>query len=987
MSRPDPIRDRREAMGLVAAEAGRARSGSGRLVLLRGATGTGRSTLLEAAAEHAEAHGMRVLRVRCTAHSIAPLTAVTQLLRAGPDFKCPAQASPETPDAAEATRRSDHASQLWRELLALAAEKPLLLAVDDIHLADAQSRNWLMAAARQLDRIPVLLVATERSQYDVEPPLSGLAHALSPALVRTRTLSPLAPDTAAELVRSQVGDAPPQAWVDDCVRAAAGNPLLLRALLDDLRTAEPDGPRPTALPDTCAALYPGSYPAAVTWWLDSAGSATAEVARALAAMDEDSAPGTVNPSATDGPSALSRGDDPARGADGDPVLLAGMTGADPARVHGWLTAMTHLGMLRPAPDGRLRYAHPLLRDAVLSGWSAARRQQAHRLAAEAMLRRGDPAEAVAGQLLRVPEVGESWATRILLDAAAVTVRESRTGDAVAFLRRALDEPMTSARRAEVLTELGSLEFASALPAVGIPRLAQALQLASSPEGRVRTAVALGTALAGQGEARAAVNVLRSLDRQLTDHPDLVGTLQTASALLADHDQQVRRRMYGWLRERAEHSPDLIGAAGQALLVRYESTAGLLSAHAAMDRVRTLLKEPAEPLGESFLLGTTAAIAQWADELDEAERLVDRGLAGQSTSLLHPMHAALLNVRADIAAARGSYAELLADPAVLRAPEAHDGRRAPTNAHAHAVVALVDTGRVDEARTLAGAFDLRDAPDSWEPNRFLYARGVLRAADGDTAGARDDFLECGRRQAARSVVSPAVTPWRTAAAECELALGRPEQALALAEEELRLASVWNTPRQIGRALRVLGAATGGRHGLELTDQAVRQLRDAPAETELIMALIDQGRLLTAVGERARARDPLREAAERAERKGAVRLLALAEGVLREGGARRTTAAHTGSAALTASERRITALAADGRTNTEIARLLHLARRTVETHLTSSYRKLGIRRRGELPAALARRPGDAERPHRERVQREHPRREQPHRDQPHRELPAW
>ncbi|MYS41381.1 hypothetical protein GTY23_09050, partial [Streptomyces sp. SID5998] len=62
------------------------------------------------------------------------------------------------------------------------------------------------------------------------------------------------------------------------------------------------------------------------------------------------------------------------------------------------------------------------------------------------------------------------------------------------------------------------------------------------------------------------------------------------------------------------------------------------------------------------------------------------------------------------------------------------------------------------------------------------------------------------------------------------------------------------------------------------------------------------------------------------------------------------ARTGSAALTGSERRIAKLAADGRTNTEIADSLHLARRTVETHLTSAYKKLGIRRRGELRDAL-------------------------------------
>ncbi|MDV7222901.1 response regulator transcription factor, partial [Streptomyces prunicolor] len=93
-------------------------------------------------------------------------------------------------------------------------------------------------------------------------------------------------------------------------------------------------------------------------------------------------------------------------------------------------------------------------------------------------------------------------------------------------------------------------------------------------------------------------------------------------------------------------------------------------------------------------------------------------------------------------------------------------------------------------------------------------------------------------------------------------------------------------------------------------------------------------------------------ERAERLGATRQWALAEEALGESGARRTAPARTGCRSLTSSERRIAELAAEGRTNTEIADLLHLARRTVETHLTSSYRKLGIRRRGELPGTLGR-----------------------------------
>ncbi|MFD7940298.1 AAA family ATPase [Streptomyces sp. NPDC059755] len=994
-----PLREREDAHALLTAEAERARAGAGRLVLLRGATGTGRSAVLEAAAAHATHLGLRVLRARCSPDDIAlPFSSVLHLLGSVPEF---ADVGPGDDDRGSAAR-------LWRLLRSYADESPLMVAVDDVHLADEASRRWFVEAARRIDRLPVLLVATERSQYDIDPRPAGLTHALSPSVVRTHTLAPLTDNASADLVRAAFPTASDR-WTADCVRAGAGSPLLLHALLDDLDGAPP----PTAVPRTCAALYPGSYPAAVSWWLDSAGPATAEVARTLAALEQAERTERTERAASDVRAARKASAEQAENAERaasveraasakraegsvardtvpvpfsfplpDPVpdpesdsctdtdtdteaahealpaaevatdalaaLVADASGADPARVSGWFTAMTRLGVLRPDRAGRPRYAHPLLRDAVLGGWSTARRQDAHRAVAQAMLRRGDHLDAVARQLLGSAPTGLSWALRVLRDAATVAARDARPGDAVRYLRRALQEPLPDDLRQRLLTELGSLEYASADTPAGIPRLAEALDLPAEPRDQVRTAIALGTALVGRGEVRTAVEVLRRLEGRLAGHPDLARALQTASALLSDQDQTVRREAYRWLTDTAERSPELVGASGQALLVRYAATAGDLPAQEAMRRLRTLLTEPADPLAEPFLLGTAAAVAQWADELDEAERLVERGLAGQHPSLLHPMEQALLDTRWDIAAARGAYGTLLA---VL--PEAGRARRtggSPVNADAHTLLALVETGRTPQARRLADTFDLRDTPDSWELNRFLYARGVLRYTEGDVAGALHDFLECGRRQSARAVHSPVVTPWRTAAAECRLALGNPQEAVALATEELRLARVWNTPRTTGRALRVLGRATRGRRGLELGAEAVAVLRDSPAEAELVASLLAHGRQLTAAGERGRGRDHLREGAERAERLGSVRLLTYAEQALRTAGGRRTTPAHTGSGSLTGSERRIAELAADGRTNTEIADLLHVARRTVETHLTSAYRKLGIRRRGELRSVL-------------------------------------
>ncbi|MER0477756.1 AAA family ATPase [Streptomyces sp. Edi2] len=902
----------RDAARLLATAAERARAGTGRLVLLRGATGTGRTTVLEAAAEEAAAHGMRVLRARCSAgDSAVPFAALLQLQGPVPLFA----------DLVSGGDEQATTAGLWRVLRSYAEQPPLLITVDDVHLADAASRRWLAESARLMDRLPIVLAVTERSQYDVDPPAQGLAHSLSPALVTTHTLPPLSADAAATAARSVFPDAH-DAWIEDCVRAGAGNPLLLRALLDDLS----DGSHPV-VPRTSAALYPGAFPAAVQWWLDCAGPATAEVARTLAILDEG---WDHEPSAGTGFPALHI-----------PSLLAELSGADPARVAGWITAMTGLGLLRPDRVGRARYAHPLLRDAVLTGVPADRRRAAHRTTAEAMLHLGASSELVARQLLLTDVVDVPWAPPVLQDAASLALREGHIEDAVTFLRRALAEPLSDEGRQRRLTELGSLEYAVPGSSAAILTLTEAMRLPGPPQERVRAAVALGTALTGRGRTRAGVEVVRSLYDALADRPDLVSVLRQAFLQLSETDQVVRQEAYKRLAVAADRAPESVSTAGHAFLVKYAVTAGLSSAKEAMLRLRALLAEPADLLSEPYLLGVAAAVAQWADELDEAEGLVERGLAGQRPDVLHPMQEALVNTRMDIVAARADYARLLADPPPVAA--------SPTNAHAHALSALVQTGRVAEAERLADAFDLRTAPQSWELIRFLYARGELRAANGDPAGALHNFLECGRRQSAREVFSPVVTPWRTAAAECHLALGAPREAVALVEEELRLARVWDTPRTVGRALRVLGTAIGGRQGLDLAQKAVGLLRGGPAGPELVAALLALGRQLTASGESSRARDILREAAGIAERLGAIRLRDLAEEALRASGARRP-ATRTGAASLTDSERRIAELAAGGRTNAEIAELLHLARRTVETHLTHSYRKLGIRRRSALSQAL-------------------------------------
>ena len=187
----------------------------------------------------------------------------------------------------------------------------------------------------------------------------------------------------------------------------------------------------------------------------------------------------------------------------------------------------------------------------------------------------------------------------------------------------------------------------------------------------------------------------------------------------------------------------------------------------------------------------------------------------------------------------------------------------------------------------------------------------------------------------------------------LALESPDEARALAEEELELARRTGLGRPEGVALRAAGVIAGGGEGVESLRASVATLADTEARLEHARSLAALGAALRSAGFAADAREPLAAAIELADRCGATRL---AERVVAEqhaAGARPRRRIRTGVGALSASELRVAELADHGLTNIEIAQELYLSTKTVETQLSGAYRKLGLAgrgARGQLDAAL-------------------------------------
>ncbi|GAA3533102.1 hypothetical protein GCM10022222_15590 [Amycolatopsis ultiminotia] len=331
----------------------------------------------------------------------------------------------------------------------------------------------------------------------------------------------------------------------------------------------------------------------------------------------------------------------------------------------------------------------------------------------------------------------------------------------------------------------------------------------------------------------------------------------------------------------------------------------------------------------------------AGETGLAEECCDRMLCGRRTGTPGAPAEFALALRGRLAWLHGDPAtaiEMLAD-ALERDPEP----RLRDLLVAWSITAHVSRGELDAAyRRMLDHLCCESYSGSDDKPALLAALGELELAAERYEVARTAFLECGRLLTECGVRNPAVLPWRSRAALCANASGRHRLASVLAERELRLARRWPDPRTLGVAAHahavVLGRTSGDAR------EAADTLAGGPAVEELLRARYDLAHFLNAEQEYPQSRIVLAGVRDLAAKAGYAGWAGRAESALdrlrRQAGDR-----------LTAQQRKIAELARSGMSNRRIAEQQFLTVRTVEFHLSSVYRKLGVAGRRELAALPA------------------------------------
>ena len=894
-----------------------AREGRSAALLVHGEAGMGKTSLLRDAAEHAT--GLRVLRARgIESESHLPFAALSELLAPLLDLRSEIPAVQSTAlggalalEATPVTDRFAVAAGVLSLLAAAAERQPVLALADDLQWLDDASREALLFAARRLDAEGVVLLFGLRDGEGVDAGALGL---------ETLHLTGLDDESARAVLAADAEGLAPQA-TEKLVAAAGGNPLALREIPRGLSAEQRAGRGLTLEP-----LRPGDTLERAFRRRVDALPEPARRALLVAACAE-----TVRADVIAG--ALANADLP-------PGAL------DPAEAAGLLT-------LR----GReIEFDHPLVRAAVYHGGSPAERRDAHRALADAFPARSAEKAWHRAAAAPMPDAGVAQA---LMDAAGDARGRAAFAAAARGFARAGELYTDDDERGRAMLEAagaatiaGDLRRAYELAEEGARLAADPLLQSDLRAMAARTLMRLGDPLrAGQALVREAERI-EALD------PVRAGAFLLESAVTHMIDGTLRAMAETALRVREVTAGGAPGLEFLATLLTAEAYLALGETAAGDELLQAC--EPVllgdEPvLGPPEVLGMAAHASVWTERFERAEALFDRLIGslrdvGAAGSLVYPLAA---RSHLDFRTGRWPAALAGADESVRLGRETGQ-----ESLLAHGLGALAEVeaglGRADAAREHANeSVALCQAQGA--PATAIYGAGALCLLElglGNLDAARDHGLAAERAFGETEGDEPGVVRYAPDLIEVLWRLGHADEVPARIEQ---------LARQGDRPLHTWTQAVVERlRGLMASDDQVdahfaRALllhtrTRQPFETARTQLL--HGERLRRAKRRADARAPLSAALSTFERLGADPWTERARSELR------ATGGPTGSAApaiatdeLTAQELQIALQVAQGRTNREVAAALFLSAKTIEYHLGSIYRKLGIRRRGELAGVLA------------------------------------
>jgi DNA-binding SARP family transcriptional activator len=802
--------ERDTELGVIAEAVEDVRRGGSQVLVVEGPAGIGKSRLLVEARTLAQQQGMPVLLARGSQLERSfGFGGVRQLFE--PMLVDPAERERLLSGAAASARgvfeeveqRADGSFAVLHGLywltVNLAADGPLVLAVDDLQWCDSGSLRFLAYLARRLDSLPVLLVGTVRTgeRHDSEDLLAEI-YETAGSSVRP---GPLSEASTGSLVRSRLGEHAAPSFVAACHRTTGGNPLLLRQLL---RALEADGVRPDAShTDTVMAVGSRAVSSMVLMRLRRLPPELTAVARAVAVLGE----GTQLPT------------------------VAALAGLDEEAAGTALAHLTRAEILRH--EHPLGFVHPLVRDAVYRDLPSGQRELQHQQAAAALVAAGAPDEQVAAHLLIAPRRGDQENVRVLRRAGRTAADRGAADSAVTYLRRALEEPVLGPERVDVLLELGLLETHVDGPA-GAEHLEQAFPFLEDPA--VRGEVALGIArnhvfASPRGVASAFARTAR-----LSTPEELVDLRQGLLAL-----ERIAASMHGldpdeWLVGKPEVVGHRHGAKMLAATLSWEEVLRGEDRERTIELARRATSDDRLFEVDNGLLWVVAANSRMIAD-DDLGDFWERGQA--AAHRMGSLFAALATNlwRGFLVWRHGDLPEALAlISASTEQQLMWQHRRGVGSAYGDAFRALIELDRGDVGAARAALTDALAEPFMGEGQRLVEDAHVAvlvaekRYAEG--LDALDQVVDVNR------TVNPGWRPWRSLKASALEGLGRHAEAERLVADELELARRWGAPLTLGRTLRLLGEL---REDQRLLRESLEVLAPTPFRLELARTRAALGRV--------------------------------------------------------------------------------------------------------------------------------------------------